>query len=249
FITLFAAGSPAIVYVLMTHSSVEMITVASVLTLVIAATGLQALLPDPEPPSFAAPQEMPRASSPHLIQWSIAVSVLAIALVYFVAILMIELDDSGRYLSLSMFLVGLAAGISLPFSLGARAIGVALASGAICAAPSLVFYYVIQSEDASLVCIMLSPAIAVIAGCCVARTALTVPSRGNADPMRQGDTIPRYPRPQFLIRSVALSLIVSALAGMTAVTTSNHFPAVAAILVSAFAVIASRLRMRPGVVR
>lgn len=249
FITLFAAGSPAILYVLMTHSSVEMITVASVLTLVVAATGLQALLPDPESPSFGASQEMPRASSPHLIQWSIAVSVLAIALVYFVAILMIELDDSGRYLSLSMFLVGLAAGISLPFSLGARAIGVALASGAICAAPSLVFYYVIQSEDARLVCIMLSPAIAVIAGCCVARTALTVPSRGNADPMRQGDTIPRYPRPQFLIRSVALSLIVSALAGMTAVTTSNHFPAVAAILVSAFAVIASRLRMRPGVVR
>lgn len=249
FMALFAAISPAILYAVMTRSPVEIVTGAAVIALVVAATGLQALLPDSESGSIASSQGMPQPTSSHFIQLSLAVCVMAITLAYFVSVLMIELDDSGRYLSLSMFVAALAAGIGLPFSLRDRAIWVALAAGAICAAPNLVLHYVLNAEEASLVCIMMSPAIAIIAGCCVSQTALTVPARARTDLMRRAGPNKVYPRQRFVIQSVGLSLIVSALTGEAALAASDHFPVVAAILVSICAVIASRLRAQPGAVR
>ncbi len=249
FVALFVASLPPILYAVMTHSPVGILTMASFVALLPAATGLPALLSGREDVAFASSHQMPRTAPSHLIQLSLSVSVLAISLVYLVSILVIDYDDSGRYLCLSMFLIAMATGICLPFSLGAKAVWVALLAGAICGAPSLVLHYLLNATDANLVSIMLGPAIALIAGCCVAWTALTVPERATTASTRSANPKQVFPRQRFVIQSVGFSLIVSGLAGVTAVSASSYFPIASAMVVSVIAAVASRLRIAAGVVR
>lgn len=246
FIALFVASLPVILYAVMTHSPVEILTIASVAALLVAATALLALLSGSEDVAFASSRQvLPQAPS-LLVQLVLSVSVLAISFAYLVSILIIDFDDSGRYLSLSMFLVALVTGISLPFSLGAKAVWVAMLAGAACGAPSLVLHYLFNATDAVLVSIMLGPAIATIAGSSVAWTALTVPERATTSSARSGDPRQVFPRQRFVIQSVGLSLMVSGLAGVTAVSASSYFPIATAMFVSVIAALASRLRRPAG---
>lgn len=249
FVALFVASLPPILYAVMTHSPVGILTMASFVALLPATTGLLALQSRREYVALASPHQTPQPTRFHLIQLLLSVSVLAISLIYLVFILIIDFDDSGRYLSLSMFLIALATGICLPFSLGAKAVWVALLAGAICGAPSLVLHYLLDATDTNLVSMMLGPAIAAPAGCCVAWSALTVPERATTASTWSANPKQVFPRQRFLIQSVGLSLMVSGLAGLTAVSASSYFPIISAMAVSAIAAAASRLRIQAGVKR
>ena len=246
FIALFVASLPAILYAVMTYSPVQILTIASIVALLLAVSALLALLSDREHVAFAPLHRIPPGAPSHLVQLLLSVSALAISFVYLVSILMIDFDDSSRHLSLSMFLVALVTGICLPFSLGAKAVWVALLAGAACGAPSLVLHYLLNATDAVLVSSMLGPAIAVIAGYAVAWTALTVPERATTATTRSDNPRQVFPRQRFVMQSVGLSLLVSGLAGVTAVSASSYFPIATAMFVSVIAALASRLRRPAG---
>ena len=249
FFAVFVALLPCVVYAVVSSSNPETLAVTSGVAFVIACVaGWSSLTRCKRPPIENAEV----TASPHafsLLKLACAVPATAVTLICLISILTIEVDDSGRYIRLVMFFIALSAGIGLPFSLGARGVLLALLVGATCAAPGLYVHYLMNAADTNLLQITVNPAIALIAGSCVAFTALTVPERAASTPASVGQVRPVYARLRLVIQSVGLGFIVSAPAQLYDVMAIKDPAVLALVLVSCIALVSNRLRAQAWVDR
>lgn len=242
FVVVFTVLSPCVIYGALSHSHRESLTAASGIAFLIAMFEGWALLASRERTAVNTTEIRPAPDPFNMTQLAYAVPVTAIAVICLMTISTLELDDSGRYISLVMFFIAISAGISVPFSLGAKGILLALLCGALCAAPGIYAYYLVDASPVSLLHIAVSPAISLIAGSCIGFLALTIPEQAISADARGGPSQAMNARMRFVFQSVGLGCIVAAVAAMTELTVSSTVLAIGLILVSVIAIASSRLR-------